>query len=68
MKAPYTPALRPSLEIIENRVTGAGTVNLNGQRVGSAAEEIDFSIYCPVICHIKPSLYTSQLDTLIRLN
>lgn len=39
-----------------NRVTGAGKVNLRRQRVGSAAEEIDFGVYCPAICHTKPLL------------
>lgn len=39
-----------------NRVTRAGKVNLRRQRVGSAAEEIDFGVYCPAICHTKPLL------------
>lgn len=39
-----------------NCVTRAGKVNLHRQRVGSAAEEIDFGVYCPAICHTKPLL------------
>lgn len=49
-------ALRPDYGNNRNRVTRAGKVNLRRQRVGSAAEEIDFGVYCPAICHTKPLL------------
>lgn len=50
-----------------NRVTRAGKVNLHRQRVGNVAEEIDFGVYCPAICHTKLSALdkaTGHLDPL----